>query len=105
MQSTASSSRAAAPAAANDAAAAPASSTHPLLHDMQAAMQAIADPAVAAGSDRYCRGVIKHRGIRSPAVDAACKQFLRDRKLAAADARQLGLALLRQPLQVRVRPA
>lgn len=73
----------------------------PLLGAMQAQLAALADPAVASGQNAYFKDVIKHRGIKTPALDAACKAFLRELSAATEPTaiRQLGLALLREPLQ------
>eukprot|EP00887_Chlorella_sp_A99_P001221 scaffold14.g1221.t1 len=81
--------------------AAGAEKTRMLLEQVQQRLAALASPAVKRGQDAYFKGVIAHRGIKAPAVDAECKAFLAS---AAGDAdaaclQALGLALLREPLQ------
>lgn len=91
--------RTAAATAATDAGGA---ATTAAMEAFQHQLQALASPDVAAGQDAYFKHVIKHRGIKAPAVDAACKAFLRDCGNAADPAalRWLAWALLREPLQV-----
>lgn len=55
---------------------------------------------VARGQDAYFKGVIKHRGISTPGVDAVVKAFLAGTDMEPAELRALGLELLREPLQV-----
>lgn len=71
---------------------------------VQELLDAAADPGVKASYDAYFKNVILHRGVRMPGVDAACKAFLSAPDVAAAQPaalQELGMALLRQPLQVR----
>ncbi|KAI3423860.1 hypothetical protein D9Q98_009694 [Chlorella vulgaris] len=69
---------------------------------VQELLDAAADPGVKASYDAYFKNVILHRGVRMPGVDAACKAFLSAPDVAAAQPaalQELGMALLRQPLQ------
>lgn len=76
---------------------------------VQGRLQAAASDDVRLGQDAYFKGAIRHRGVKTPGVEAVCKAFLRDDAAAGATAeaddalRALGFALLRQPLQVCVR--
>ena len=73
-----------------------------LVEAVQQRLAALGVAEVAVGQDAYFKGVIRHRGIKMPALDATCKEFLAGQQEAApAELRQLGLELLRQPLQVR----
>ena len=76
--------------------------TQQLVEAVQQRLAAVGVAEVAEGQDAYFKGAIRHRGIKMPALDAACKAFLAGQQEAAPEElRQLGLALLRQPLQAR----
>lgn len=87
--------------ARGSAAAASAGSAAAVAHleALQHRLQAEADAEVKVGQDGYFKGVIFHRGVKTPAVEAVCKAFLKEVAAEPAGLRQLGLALLRQPLQ------
>lgn len=74
-----------------------------LLSGLQQELAAVAAEETRRGQDAYFKGVIRHRGVKTPAVEAVCKQFLRHTKAQPAELRALGLALLREPLQVPAR--
>lgn len=74
--------------------------TRELLQSVQKQLASVAAPSVAKGQDAYFKDVIKHRGVKTPAVEAVCKQLLKQQAAASpADLRELALALLREPLQ------
>ena len=47
------------------------------------------------------QGAILHRGIKTPVVDARVKAFLAETQADGGALRELGLALLREPLPLR----
>ncbi|KAL4443630.1 hypothetical protein ABPG75_011367 [Micractinium tetrahymenae] len=69
------------------------------LHSLQQLLTEAASAEVARGQDVYFKGVIKHRGITTPAVDSLVKAFLAGTEAEPAELRALGLALLQEPLQ------
>lgn len=77
----------------------------PLSHPSPHAHAWFAPQQVARGQDSYSKGVIRHRGISTPSVDAVLKAFLAGTDMEPAELRALGLALLREPLQVRLHQA
>lgn len=69
---------------------------------LAAALQAAADESVRAGQDAYFKGAIKHRGIKTPAVEAISKSFLAQcPQLDQQQLRALSVAMMREPLQAR----
>lgn len=69
------------------------------LQSLQQQLDQAASAEVARGQDSYSKGVIRHRGISTPSVDAVLKAFLAGTDMEPAELRALGLALLREPLQ------